>query len=170
MNCTQCNAKISKNLASSITTQQTKVASDPEKAALICIACFCSNGMKFECPEELRTAPLSKNVVALANEEKEKARAEKRVERKRKVISNKGATAIPNGDDRTVARWDISKNGRIGKPVGIKNDEGYNSWACPICGVACERKFNFPGRSLDDVVHHMLDEGCYARFLAEESA
>ena len=169
MKCAQCNTAMSKSLASSITSQQSKIATDPENERLICIACFCSNGMKFECPEELRVAPLSKEVVALQNEEKEKARAERRVERRRKAITNKGNTAIPNGDDRTVARWDISKNGRIGKPKGIKNDEGHNCWACPICGVACERRFNFPGRSLDDVVHHMLEDGCYARFLAEES-
>lgn len=168
MNCEQCNTEISDNLAGSITTQQEKVASDPENKRLICIACFCSNGMKFECPKELRMAPLPKEVVALQNEEREKSRKEKRVQRKKQAIST-GAKAVPNGDDRTVARWDISKNGRIGKPVGIKNSEGYNCWACPICNVACERKYNFPGRSLDDVVHHMLEDGCYARFLAEES-
>lgn len=168
MNCEQCNCTVSENLAQSITSQQLKVAHDPENERLLCVACFCSNGMKFECPEELRMAPLSKEVVALQNEEREKKRKEKRVERKKRAIST-GAKAVPNGDDRTVARWDISKNGRIGKPVGIKNAEGHNCWACPICNMACERRFNFPGRSLDDVVHHMLEDGCYARFLAEES-
>jgi len=167
--CKQCSVAITESLAATITDQQLKVAKDPQNKRLICISCFCQNGMAFECPEHLREKPIPESVVIQQNIEKEEARKQRRIERKKGTIQVKTQTPgrIPRGDNRTVARWDLSKNGRLGRPKSAKID-GANTYACPICSIAVRRVHNFPGRTLDDVVEHMLEEGCYDKFLAEE--
>lgn len=164
--CEQCGVSISSNLAESITTQMLKIASDVDKARLICVACFCTNGRRFETAEHLHMEPL---MIYEFEEEQELERKEKRIVRKKQKIK-RGDTVVPNFSTlKRVIRWELSKAGRIGKPKGGKNDEGANTYLCPICETPVERLFNFPGRSLDDVVQHLELSGCYDKFLAEES-
>lgn len=165
--CEQCNCEMNKSLSATITSQQLKVAKDPENSRLICVGCFCQNGMKFECPEELRQAPLPKELVKQRNEEKEERRKQKRIERK-KAKPNTHTSKVPNGEPRYVARWDLSKKGRLGRPKSARDGDDMPTYACPICSVAVKRVHNLPGRTLDDVVEHMLIDGCYDKFLAEE--
>lgn len=168
--CSQCNLKIPQNLAETITAQQMKLAPDTENARLLCIACFCVNGCSFTTPEHLVSEPLPVRLTDFT-EEKESDRTEKRIDRKRKAIKTRSSTSVPSFAtiQRTI-RWEISKSGRIGKPTGGKNSEGANTYLCPICDIPVERKHNFPGRSLDDVAHHLEVSGCYDKFLAEEEA
>ena len=167
--CEQCSGKISKNLASSIVSQMQKL-DEFGMPRLICVACFCANGNSFITPEHMYTPPLTIE-AEVVEEERELERKKSRIDRKKQAIRTRGSDSVPNFSTlkRTI-RWELSKSGRIGKPVGGKNLEGANTYLCPICGVAVERLFNFPGRSLDDVVQHLELSGCYDMFLIEESA
>jgi hypothetical protein len=165
--CEQCGCKIDKNLAETITTQMVKIAPEGDEPRLMCVACFCANGNRFTTAAHLHMEPLD---VSNVEEEQELARKTKRIDRKKAKIK-RGDTQVPNFSTlkRTI-RWELSKAGRIGKPKGGKNAEGANTYLCPICEEPTERLFNHPGRSLDDVVHHLELSGCYDKFLAEESA
>ena len=115
----------------------------------------------------LKSEPL---VIAVVEEEQELERKEKRIDRKKAKIK-RGDTVVPHfGTLQRTIRWELSKAGRIGKPKGGKNNEGANTYLCPICDIPVERKLNFPGRTLDDVVYHLELSGCYDKFLAEESS
>tara|TARA_Y100000593_G_scaffold94859_1_gene196683 strand:+ start:1967 stop:2470 length:504 start_codon:yes stop_codon:yes gene_type:complete len=160
MNCEQCGVKVDGALCSKRMLQMAAKKPD-ETVRNICIGCFDNNGESFI--EKDPEPPLSARVreeLAHQSDAADKSTTSSRVLRS---IRQHTGTLPANLHKR--ARYDISKKGRLGKPVGTKLN-GETVWECPLCGSPCPRT-RATARSLDDVVEHMINSGEYEIWEAE---
>ena len=158
LQCEQCGVLISESLASSLKAQQAKLSVE-KKTRLVCVTCFSLNGFKYF-PEE-DEAPLSATVreeLAHQPKKEDKSTKESTILTKLKEVD---ISKLPT-DTRKRARYDLSKRGRIGRPNSLKVN-GESLYECPQCGEPCTRTRDY-GKSLDDVVEHMLSTACYEAF------
>lgn len=160
MKCEQCNVVMSRDLASKRMLQMS-ICSPNEETRNICIGCFDNNSKSFiELDPE---SPLSARVrEELAHQV---GAADKSSSSSRIIRSIRDFTGTLPANLHKRARYDISKKGRLGKPVGTKLD-GETVWECPLCGSPCPRT-RATARSLDDVVEHMITSGEYEAWEAE---
>ena len=158
--CEQCNVAMSVEIASKRMLQMSTHALG-ETVRNICIGCFDINGGSFvEIDPE---SPLSARVRAELAHKSDAA--DKSTSSSRILRSTRKFTGTLPANLHKRARYDISKKGRLGKPVGAKLD-GETVWECPICGSPCPRT-RATARSLDDVVEHMVNSGEYENWEAE---
>ena len=158
LNCEQCNVLISETLADSLRSQTAKLTTDKHRR-LVCVTCFSLNGFKYF-PEK-DEAPLSATV---REELAHKPSKEDKSTKKSEILTTfkeVDVSKLPT-DPRKRARYDLSKRGRIGRPNTLTVD-GLSLYECPQCGEPCARTRSH-GKSLDDVVEHLVSTACYEAF------
>lgn len=140
---------------------QMKTKAPEEETRNICVGCFDNNGMSFieldpEPPLSARVREELAHRVGVADKSSSSSRI---------IRSIRDFTGTLPANLHKRARYDISKKGRLGKPVGTKLN-GETVWECPLCGQPCPRT-RATARSLDDVVEHMITSGEYETWEAE---
>ena len=154
LSCEQCSIPMTDILKSTILSQQKRL-SPGEEPREICVGCFSNNGNRFANPDN--EPPLSARVRE--EQAHQSSSADKSTIGSRILRSTRKHVGTLPATERKRARFDISKKGRLGKPVGAKLN-GETVWECPICGDPCPRT-RATARSLDDVVEHMIASGEY---------